>query len=108
MTLDEVKEVAEENSKFIKMKSGQTMILQFDPNKIYEIDREYEGKKSKAIEYDVVDINSGQEKTITFSLSWALNLNAVLKEGFRIIKVTRTGEKLETSYNFVPANPNKQ
>lgn len=60
---------------------------------------------SKGFEYDVVDVNNpSQEKSITFSMSWALNLNAVLKESFRIIKVTRTGEKLDTSYNFIPTN----
>jgi hypothetical protein len=108
VSLAEVAKVAEENSKFVKIKGGQTVILRFDPDKIYEIDREYEGKKSKAIEYDVIDINSGQEKIITFSLSWALNLDALLDEGFRDIKITRTNEGLDTNYQFVPVNATKK
>ncbi len=86
----------------MKLQPGQTAVLKFDVSKIRLVDRELNGKKSKAAEYAVISVNDGQEKLLTLSLSWALNLNELLKAGYTNIKVSRRGSGLDTSYNFVP------
>jgi hypothetical protein len=106
-TFDEVKQTAESQSKFIKVQPGQTVVLKFlktpeGNQRMQVIEKEFEGRKSKAIKYDVLNINDGQEKVLELSLSWALNLNAILQEGFDVIKITRTGSGLQTSYGFAP------
>lgn len=112
VNFDQVEKVAEENSNYVKIKDGQTVLLKFLRDeqglpKMYEVDRDFGGNKSKAIEYEVIDVNVAKQKTVQFSLSWALNLNEILKEGYSLIKVKRTGSGLDTSYSFVPSNENK-
>lgn len=100
---DQVDKAAAEQSKFIKIESGQSVVLYFDPNRIRLIDREINGKKSKAVEYDVIDVNTGAEKTLTLSLSWARQLNEFLKAGYNAVKITRRGSGFDTQYTFMPA-----
>jgi hypothetical protein len=66
------------------------------------VDREIENRKSRAVQYTVINVNDGQEKILSLSLSWALNLNELLKAGYTTVKVSRRGSGLDTSYNFVP------
>ena len=98
----EIEQAAQKSSKFLKIQPGQTVVLKFDANKLVLKDREIEGRKSKAVEYIVINPNDGQEKVLSLSLSWALNLNELLKGGYTTIKVSRRGSGLDTSYNFVP------
>lgn len=86
----------------MKIQPGQTVVVKFDPDKIQLVDRVIENKKSKAVQYTVVNVNDGQEKILSLSLSWALNVNELLKAGYRNIKVSRRGSGLDTSYNFIP------
>ncbi len=86
----------------MKIQPGQVVVLKFDANKLQLVDREIENRKSKAVQYVVVSVNDGQEKILSLSLSWALNLNELLKAGYTTAKVSRRGSGLDTSYNFVP------
>jgi hypothetical protein len=99
---DQIEKAAQAQSKFLKIQPGQTTILKFDANKIQLVNRQIEDRKSKAVQYAVMNVNDGQEKILTLSLSWALNLNELLKAGYSTIKVSRRGSGLDTSYNFVP------
>ena len=99
---EQIEQAAENQTKFIKIQAGQAMTLTFDANKVRLIDSEYEGKKSKRVEYDVINAG-GNQKTITFSLSWAMNLNELLKRGHTKIEVVRKGSGMDTTYNFTPA-----
>lgn len=99
---EQIEQAAQAQSKYMKIQPGQTVVLKFDPNKLQLVDREIENRKSKAVQYVVISVNDGQEKILTLSLSWALNLNELLKAGYTTIKVSRRGSALDTSYNFVP------
>ena len=99
---EQIEQAAQAQSKYLKIQPGQTMVLKFDANKIQLVDREIENRKSKAVQYTVLNVNDGQEKILSLSLSWALNLNELLKAGYMNIKVNRRGSWLDTSYNFVP------
>jgi hypothetical protein len=98
----QIEQAAQAQSKYMKIQPGQTVVLKFDANKLQLVDREIENRKSKAVQYVVISVNDGQEKILTLSLSWALNLNELLKAGYTTIKVSRRGSGLDTSYNFVP------
>ena len=99
---EQIEQAAQAQSRFLKIQPGQTVVLKFDANKIQLVDRQIEDRKSKAVQYTVINVNDGQEKILTLSLSWALNLNELLKAGYTNIKVSRRGGGLDTSYNFVP------
>jgi hypothetical protein len=100
---DQIERASEERSKFVKIESGQSLVLYFDPDKIRLVDREINDKKSKAAEYDVVDVNTGAAKILTLSLSWARQLNELLKNGYNVVKITRRGSGFDTQYTFIPA-----
>ena len=97
-----IEEAAKNQSRFLKVQPGTSIVLKLDANKMQLVDREIENRKSKAVEYVVVNVNDGQEKILSLSLSWALNLNELLKAGYTTVKVSRRGSGLDTSYNFVP------
>ena len=98
----QIEQAAQAQSKYMKIQPGQTVVLKFDANKLQLVDREIENRKSKAVQYVVISVNDGQEKILSLSLSWALNLNELLKAGYSTVKVSRRGSGLDTSYNFVP------
>ena len=98
----EVEALAASQSKFLKIQPGQTMLLKFDKTKFKPVEREINGRKSKAVEYTVI-ASDNREKLLTLSLQWALALNALLKAGYTNIKTSRRGSGLDTQYTFVPA-----
>ncbi|MEP0826092.1 MAG: hypothetical protein HRF40_11460 [Nitrososphaera sp.] len=98
----QIEALAASQSKFLKIQPGQTVQLKFDKTKFKPIEREINGRKSKAVEYTVVTPDN-QQKVLTLSLQWALALNALLKAGYTNIKASRRGAGLDTNYTFVPA-----
>ena len=98
----QVEALAASQSKFIRIQPGQTVVLRFDKTRFKPVEREIKGRKSKAVEYTVITPDN-QEKVLTLSLQWALALNALLKEGYTNIRVSRRGAGLDTNYTFVPA-----
>jgi hypothetical protein len=66
---EQIEKAAQAQSKFLKIQPDQTTVLKFDANKIQLVDRQIEDRKSKAVQYIVVNINDGQEKILTLSLS---------------------------------------
>ena len=98
----EVEALAASQSKFLKIQPGQTVQLRFDKTRFKPVERDINGRKSKAVEYTVVTPDN-QQKSLTLSLQWALALNALLKAGYTSIKASRRGAGLDTNYTFVPA-----
>ena len=100
---EQIEREAQNQSRYLKIQPGQSLVLRFDANKIQLVDRQIEDRKSKAAQYTVVNVNDGQEKLLTLWLSWALNLNELLKAGYTNIRVTRRGGGPDTSYVFIRA-----
>jgi hypothetical protein len=48
----------EKQSKFIKLQSGETRVIQFNPEKVKISEDEFEGKKTKRVHYEVTDPKS--------------------------------------------------
>ena len=109
---------ARSNFRLTDIKPGETKIWQFDPKRIRKVPKEFKQKDEKTgqetvvtqerVEYDILDINNPAEGWLKkdFAFKWASLINAQLREGFRILKVTRTGtSKQDTSYTVAPVFP---
>src|SRR5918995_1542222 len=60
-------ESRQRDNKFIKIEPGQKKILKFDPEKIEQVEAEFNGKKSMRFRYTVIEegsSNANQEKII--------------------------------------------
>ena len=99
---EEMEKAKSAASTFLKLEPGQNVAFEVDVHSIQIVDRTFEGKTSKAGQYKVKLIPSGEEKTLTLSLSWATALNALLKKGFTTVEMTRKGAGRDTEYTFVP------
>lgn len=99
---EEMEKAKSAQSTYVKVNPGESVAFEVDVNSIQIVDRQFEGKTSKAGQYKVRLIPSGEEKTLTLSLSWATALNALLKKGFTTVEMTRKGAGRDTEYTFVP------
>jgi hypothetical protein len=112
----EYKAKAKENGgggNFLDIKDGETKIVRFDLSRIKEVEREIprqDGTKARIqrIEYDgLIDVNNptAGEKRKDFAHKWAEMINDQLREGFRVLKITRSGSgKNDTNYKITPVN----
>jgi hypothetical protein len=113
---NEISEKAKENlrrneesrrrdSKYIKLQSGQKMVLHFDPEKIEPVEVEFDGKKSTRYQYVVTDPNDleQQEKYFTLSKRTSAVIDTCLSEGKSILKIHRIGAGKDTQYLITPA-----
>jgi len=55
-------ELRQRYSKFIKIGSGEKKVLQFNPEKIEQVEAEFNGKKSMRFRYTVIEEGTDQEK----------------------------------------------
>jgi hypothetical protein len=89
-------------SKFIKLESGETTVLKFNPEKIKHV----EGRYGIRISYTVIDPNysdKGEKKFETGKLTSKL-IDSLLLQGKTTLKITRQGEGKETSYLIAAAD----
>ena len=95
----------QKQSKFIKLQSGETRVLQFNPEKVRLSDDEFEGKITKRVHYTVVDpkLPLDGEKILPMSLTNAMTINALLKKSLNLLEVKRIGSDRNTKYTFAPA-----
>lgn len=94
-----------QQSKFVKLQSGEKKVLHFDPEKIEPVEMEFDGKKSVRYQYAVTDPDDTNqtEKYITFSKRNSAQVDTMLSEGQSILKVHRIGAGKDTQYMFTPA-----
>jgi hypothetical protein len=100
--LESNKELWKSESKYIKLEADETVILQFDPEKIKHV----EGQYGPRIQYTVINPNysdKGEKKFETGKLTSKL-IDAQLLQGKNTLKITRIGEGKETSYNVEAAD----
>src|SRR5438874_12416466 len=82
-----------QQSKYVKLQSGEKMVLHFDIERIEPVEMEFDGKKTTRYEYTVTDPNKKDqtEKYITFSKRNSAQVDTRLSEGQSILKVHRIG-----------------
>jgi hypothetical protein len=96
------------DNKFIKLQSGEKKILQFFPEKIEQVEAEFNGKKSTRFRYTVTEEdgssgNNSQEKYLEVGKRTSEEIDSFLIEGTTKLKVQRFGSGIDTRYHVILA-----
>ena len=100
--LDSNTELWKAESKYIRLEPGETVVLQFNPEKIKHV----EGQFGIRISYAVIDPNysdKGEKKFETGKLT-SKQIDSLLRQGKTTLQITRSGEGKETSYTVAAPN----
>jgi hypothetical protein len=100
--LESNKELWKSESKYIKIEAGETVVLQFNPEKIKHV----EGQYGPRIQYTVINPNYSDkgEKKFETGKTTSGQIDSILSQGKTLLKITRQGEGKETSYNVEAAD----
>src|SRR5215208_4045354 len=98
-------ELREKDNKFIKLQPSEKKVYQFNPEKIEQVEAEFNGKKSQRYRYAVTDPNdsSNQEKYLEVGKRTSEDIDAYLSEGETLLKIQRFGLGKDTRYHVTPA-----
>jgi hypothetical protein len=94
-----------QDSKFIKLQPGEKRVLQFNAEKIEQIEAEFNGRKTQRYQYTVIEPNSNdsQEKYLEVGKRTSEDIDAYLSEGKTLLKIQRFGLGKDTRYHVIPA-----
>ena len=90
------------------LRDGEEVIRIFDPDQIEprEIEFENNGDKKQKIDYTVTDPNTGDLEIIPASIKVSGDIDALLIEGHRLLKIRREGlGKYDTRYYVTQVEP---
>jgi hypothetical protein len=97
-------ELRQRDSKFIKIEPGQKKILKFNPEKIEQVEAEFNGKKSMRFRYTVIEEGgTDQEKYLEVGKRTSEDIDSFLVEGATRLKVQRFGAGTDTRYHVISA-----
>jgi len=101
---DQIEDECQRTTKYIKLQSGETRVLKFNPEKFDLRDDEFEGKKTKRVFYSVIDpkLELEGEKQLPMSLTNSRAINELLKKRLNVIEIKRMGADRNTKYTFTP------
>ena len=88
-------------NRLLVLRDGEEAIRIFDPEQIEprEIDYDGNGEKTQKFDYAVTDPNTGQAETFRANIRTSGDIDALLAEGFCILKIRREGRgKFDTRY----------
>jgi len=90
---------------YVKLQPGEKITWQFDPEKIDQVELEFDGKKNRRYQYAVInpDEPDQQEKYFTVSKRASVVIDTYLAEGVSILRVHRIGAGKDTQYLITPA-----
>lgn len=105
---EEIREVKrQQGGDILKLKDKETVVVKLDLDANGDvvgrvIDREYQGKKSKAVMFQVTMINTGERKSLPLAISWADTLiEKVQRKKQPVVEITRYGiDAKDTRYDF--------
>ena len=82
-------------------------MLEFNPEKIEQVEREFNGKKSQGYRYTVIDPNNGskQEKYLEVGKRTSEDIDAYLVQGHTLLKIQRFGQRYTLS-RYTGLEPN--
>jgi hypothetical protein len=94
-------ELRDKDNKFIKLEPSEKRVLEFNPEKIEQVEAEFNGKKSKRYRYTVTDPNNGskQEKYLEVGKRTSEDIDAYLVQGHTLLKIQRFGLGKDTRYH---------
>jgi hypothetical protein len=100
-------ELRQKDSKFIKLQPSERRTLKFNPEKIDQVEAEFNGRKSIRYRYTVTEPNSGnsnQEKYLEVGKQTSEDIDSNLREGTLQLKIQRFGLGKDTRYHVIPAS----
>jgi hypothetical protein len=96
-------EVRQRDNKFIKLQPGEKRTFQFFPEKIEQVEAEFNGKKSTRFRYTVMEEGSSLEKYLEVGKRTSEEIDSFLTEGTTKLKVQRFGSGIDKRYHVIPA-----
>ena len=97
-------ELRQKGSNLIKLEPSKKRALKFNPEKIEQVEAEFNGKKSQRYRYTVIDPNnSNQEKYLEVGKRTSEDIYAYLSEGQILLKIQRFGLGKDTRYHVTSA-----
>src|SRR6478736_182905 len=81
-------ELRQKDSKFVKIQPGEKRVLEFNPEKIEQMEAEFNGKKTQRYQYAVTEPSSGnnQEKYLSVGKRTSEEIDSYLGEGNNTLK----------------------
>jgi hypothetical protein len=96
-------ELRRRDNKFIKIGPGEKKVLTFNPEKIEQVEAEFNGKKSMRFRYTVYEEGTDQEKYLEAGKRTSEDIDSFLLEGIGKLKVERFGSGIDTRYHVLAA-----
>jgi hypothetical protein len=95
--------------RLLVLHDGGEFIRVFDPEQIEpkEIDYEGNGEKKQKFDYIVRDPNTDEVETFRANIKNSGDIDALLAEGYRLLKVRREGSGKRTRYYVTPVNESR-
>jgi hypothetical protein len=98
-------ELRQKDNKFIKLQPSEKRILQFNPEKIEQVEAEFNGKKTMRYRYMVTEPNNeSQEKYLEVGKQTSEEIDSHLSENHTLLKIQRFGLGKDTRYHVIPAS----
>ena len=91
-------------NRLLILKDGEETVRIFDPEQIelQEIDYKGNGEKIRKFDYATTDPNTAEIQTFRVSTKTSGDIDALLAEGYRLLKVRREGSSKKTRYYVTP------
>jgi hypothetical protein len=98
-------QLRQQDNKFVKLQPSEKKVYQFNPEKIEQVEAEFNGKKSQRYRYTVTDPSdsSNQEKYLEVGKRTSEDIDAYLTEGKTLLKIQRFGLGKDTRYHVTSA-----
>ncbi len=90
--------------RYLYLDDGQEAIRRFDAEQIepQEIDYGGNGEKTQRFDYTVTDPNTGEDEVFRASITASGDIDALLAEGYSLLKIRRKGLGFDTKYHITP------
>ena len=96
-------ELRQRDNKFIKIGPGEKKVLAFDPEKIEQVEAEFNGKKTMRFRYTVIEDGNSDEMYLEVGKRTSEDIDSFLIEGATKLKVQRFGSGTDTRYHVIAA-----
>lgn len=98
-------ELRDKDNKFIKIEPSEKRVLEFNAEKIEQVEAEFSGKKTQRYRYTVTDPSndSKQEKCLEVGKRTSEDIDGYLREGNTLLKIQRFGLGKDTRYHVTLA-----
>jgi hypothetical protein len=98
--LEKNKRIRKEDSIFLSIDPEEEVILEFNPELIEIIEDKFNGVTKRKIRYSVIEQTSKKTKYWAPSQWTSKKIDSYLAKGETVLKIKRTGSKLDTIYHF--------